>query len=135
MILHSIVETMSRKIRKKKKKTTQSRIFWAVWKNDVVLELRANGQGIPGIQLVLPLADLTASQPHRKKKLTLFRDLISDYRMKTLRNPLRFFRNLPMQEGSGLSQALRSPVMHLSVVAPCSVYPGSQRYVMLLPEK
>lgn len=43
--------------------------------------------------------------------------------------------HLPMQEGSGLSQALLSPVMHLSVVAPCSVYPGSQRYVMLLPEK
>lgn len=74
-------------------------------------------------------------------KLTLFCNLNAEHCVKTLHSPdasrphslLLFY--LPMQEGSGLSQALLSPVMHLSVVAPCSVYPGSQRYVMLLPEK
>lgn len=40
-----------------------------------------------------------------------------------------------MHEGRGLSQALRSPVMHFKVDAPCRVYPGSHLYVMLLPEK
>lgn len=44
-------------------------------------------------------------------------------------------RDIPIQEGRGLSQALLSPVMHFSVEAPCRVYPGSHLYVMLLPEK
>lgn len=44
-------------------------------------------------------------------------------------------RNIPMQDGRGLSQALLSPVIHFSVEAPCKVYPGSHLYVMLLPAK
>lgn len=44
-------------------------------------------------------------------------------------------RDIPIQDGRGLSQALLSPVIHFSVVAPCRVYPGSHLYVMLLPAK